>query len=308
MRQSISPVASSWDKTRHRIAAGQFEGKKRMFVRMSGAAMRGLLVALLIAAPALLLPEVATDHSQIVVLVALLAAFLTFVEYNSNAPSIVEFRDAAPFNRMRFLALFVTVVLLTVIAKGKTEPTAFADAFASVGTIVGNALDFPYSPVRLVVLMLPEDVSATAIHDIRSAAGLAYLISMVTLAAFAVLVRMGWPVRNGAFNVWVNLPLFDPTAGGDVLFRLRRDARFNIAVGFLLPFMIPAVVKATSDLLDPITLENPQTLIWTIAAWAFLPASMIMRGIAMHRVAGLIEEKRRRAYANAARDPEYQTA
>jgi hypothetical protein len=82
----------------------------------------------------------------------------------------------------------------------------------------------------------------------------------------------------------------------------------NIALGFLLPFLIPAVVKAAADLLDPITLENQQTLIWTITAWAFLPASMIMRGIAMHRVASLIEDKRRRAYAAADKDPDFQAA
>ena len=40
----------------------------------------------------------------------------------------------------------------------------------------------------------------------------------VVMAMFLFLVRvLGWPSRNGSFNVWVNLPLFDPTAGGDVL-------------------------------------------------------------------------------------------
>lgn len=280
-----------------------------MFVRMSGAAMRGMLVALVIAVPALLLPEVATDNSQIVVLVALLAAFLTFVEYNSGAPSIVEFRDAPPFNRLRFFAVFATVFMLTVIAKGKFEPTGLSAGLSAIGTIVGNAMDFPYSPVRLVVLMLPQDLHISEIHDIRTAAGLAYLVSLVTMGLFLLLVRIGgWPVRNGSFNVWVNLPLFDPTTGGDVVQRLRRDARFNIALGFLLPFIIPAVVKAMSDLVDPITLETPQTLIWTITAWAFLPASMIMRGIAMNRVASLIAQKRRRAYASAAEDEAFQAA
>ena len=36
-----------------------------------------------------------------------------------------------------------------------------------------------------------------------------------------------------------------------------------------------------------------------MSAWAFLPASMIMRGIAMGRIAELIEEKRNRAYSEA---------
>jgi len=46
-------------------------------------------------------------------------------------------------------------------------------------------------------------------------------------------------------------------------------------------------------------LQHPQTLIWTLAAWAFLPASIIMRGIAMGKIADMIEEKRKRAYADA---------
>ncbi|MBM06957.1 MAG: hypothetical protein CMH88_11435 [Oceanibulbus sp.] len=271
-----------------------------MIGRMTGAATRGLLVALLIATPALLLPGADAESSQITVLLAFVAAILTFLEYNSRQPSIVEFRDAPPFNRLRFISLLFTIVVLSLIARGQVTPTLLTGALASLGTILGNALDFPYSPVRLVVLMMPADAPYESVNLIRTAAGLAYLVSLIALATFVVLVRvMGWPARHGAFNVWVNLPLFDPTAGGDVLYRLQRDARINIALGFLLPFIIPAVVKATADLLDPISLSNPQTMIWTISAWAFLPASMIMRGIAMGRVAEMIHDKRRRAYAEA---------
>ncbi len=267
---------------------------------MTSAVARGLLVAILIMTPALLLPGLGDDSTQVVILVALLAGVLTFVEYNSVFPSIVEFRDAAPFNRLRFATLFATVFMLSAILKGMNDPTLFTAALTSVGTIVGNAIDFPYSPVRLVVLMLPADASYETVSFVRTAAGLAYLVSLIAMTVFLVLVRLlNWPARSGAFNVWVNLPLFDPTAGGDVLERLQRDARINIALGFLLPFMVPAVVKLGADLIDPITLQNPQTLIWTISAWAFLPASIIMRGIAMGKIADMIEEKRKRAYADA---------
>ncbi len=271
-----------------------------MIGRMTGAATRGLLVALLIATPALILPGVAADSTQITALMALLAGFLTFVEYNSSFPSIVEFRDAPPFNRLRFIALFVTVVMITQVIKSHSEVTLLSGALFSLGTIIGHALDFPYSPVRLAVLMLPETASLQLVETIRAAAGLAYLVAAIALIVFVLLVRvLGWPTRHGAFNVWVNLPLFDPTAGGDVISRLQRDARINIALGFLLPFLIPAMVKLASYLIDPIPFENPQTLIWTVSAWAFLPASMIMRGIAMNKVAGMIEDKRRRTYADA---------
>lgn len=277
--------------------------------RIVGAVARGILVALLLATPALLLPNIAKDSSHMVLLMAMLAAFLTFAEYYSKSPSIVEFRDAAPFNRLRFIALFGTVFILSLITKGKSDPTTITNALTSIGLIVGNAIDFPYSPVRLVVLMLPNTAEVEVVAAVRTAAGLSYLVSLTAMTAFLILVRvLNWPSRNGAFNVWINLPLFDPTAGGDVLIRLRRDARFNIAFGFLLPFFIPAVVKMAADLLDPITLENPQTLIWTMSAWAFLPASMIMRGIAMGKVADMIEEKRRRTYANIAQEGGMQPA
>lgn len=279
--------------------------------RITGAAARGLLVALLLATPALLLPDVADDSSQIVLVMAMLAAFLTFAEYNAKSPSIVEFRDASPFNRLRFVALFGCVLVLSLICKGRTDPSDVTNALTSIGQIIGNAIDFPFSPVRMVVLMLPADSDDAVISAVRTSAGLAYLVSLVAMTAFLFLVRvMNWPARQGAFNVWINLPMFDPTAGGDVLYRLRRDARVNIALGFLLPFAIPAVVKATADLIDPITLDNPQTLIWTMSAWAFLPASILMRGIAMGKIADMIEEKRRRTYANAttAEDGSFQIA
>jgi len=129
---------------------------------------------------------------------------------------------------------------------------------------------------------------------VRSAAGLAYLISLISLAVFVIALRPGsWPNRDVAFNVWVNLPTFDPTAGGDVVARLQRDARVNIALGFLLPFLTPAVVKIASSGFEPLTLTSPQTLIWTMTAWAFLPASLFMRGIAMGRIAEMIRDKRR---------------
>jgi hypothetical protein len=163
-----------------------------------------------------------------------------------------------------------------------------------VGGVVGQAMDFPYSPVRLVTLVIGANASEEQIGIVRIAAGMSYLISLLSLSVFVILLKFyGWPSRSGAFNVWVNLPTFDPTAGGDVVDRLDRDARVNIALGFLLPFLIPAVVQVGSNGFEPLSFTSPQTLIWTMSAWAFLPASLFMRGIAMGRIADMIREKRR---------------
>lgn len=270
-----------------------------MILRLTGAIVRALLVVVLLATPSLLLPGMTSDTAQIVMLVAIFGAGLTFFEYASSYPGLVEFRDAPPFNRIRFMSLFLTVVLLALLTRGQVEPSELTNFVSSVGASIGDVIDFPYSPVRLVVLMLPPDTSVDHIELVRNSAGISYLISLVTLAIFIILQRVRrWPLKNGAFNVWVNLPTFDPTAGGDVVERLERDARFNIALGFLLPFLTPAVIKSATALFGSVSLENPHTLIWTVAAWAFLPASLFMRGIAMGRIAGMITEKRRQTKIN----------
>jgi hypothetical protein len=262
--------------------------------RLAGALVRAVLVMMLIVTPSTLLSGVGTDGKEMVALVALFAGFLTFIEYNSAYPGLIEFRDAPPFNRVRFGMLFATVFLLTLIARGVEQPTTLTVFVQSVGALIGTAMDFPYSPVRLATLVIGESATDGQVGLVRIAAGMSYLISLLSLAVFVILLKFyGWPSRGGAFNVWVNLPTFDPTAGGDVVDRLDRDARINIALGFLLPFLIPAVVKAGTTGFEPLTFTSPQTLIWTMAAWSFLPASLFMRGIAMGRIADMIREKRR---------------
>lgn len=285
---------------RHRTGPGQLEGNRAVVSQIISALTRAILVALLVATPALVLPSVATDTAQIVVVIALLFSLLTFIEYFGRYPSIVEFRFAPPFNRLKFLALVLVVVMLSLIARGKIEPSPITMIITYFAQALGNAMDFPFSPVRLVVLMLPPDASPDLANSVRIAAGVAYSVSLVMVFVFVTLVRLlGWPMRNGAFNVWVNLPLFDPTRGGDIVDRLRRDSGLNIVLGALLPFLIPAIVKAASLVIEPVSFQSEQTLIWMMTVWALLPASILMRGIALMRVAELIEEKRRRVYAKA---------
>ncbi len=261
---------------------------------MAGALLRAILVGVMVVTPSILLVDVTTDTQQMVALVAIFAAALTFVEYNAIYPGLVEFRDAKPFNRIRFLMLFATVFLLSVIERGRVEPTTLTELVEAVGALIGQSMDFPYSPVRLARLMMADGANEAQVHAVRTAAGMAYLTSLISLAVFVLMLRAGaWPRAGVPFNVWVNLPTFEPSAGGDVVDRLNRDARINIALGFLLPFLTPAVVSLSSSGFAPLQLTSSQTLIWTLTAWAFLPASLFMRGIAMGRVAGMIRDKRR---------------
>lgn len=264
--------------------------------RLTGAIVRAVLIMVLVATPSLLMADVGTDTRQMVALIALFLGALTLVEYAATFPSLIEFRHAPPFNRIRYLSLFLTVFVLSLITRTDADPSQFTLLLQALGREMGEMIDFPYSPVRLVVLTVSADLGQVHLDQVRTAAGISYIVSLVMLALFVLIIRAGhWPARGSSFNVWLNLPTFDPTAGGDVVHRLDRDARVNIALGFLLPFLMPAVVQAATSGIAPITLENPQVMIWTMAAWSFLPASLFMRGIAMGRVAEMIREQRRQS-------------
>lgn len=290
-------------RKRHRIASGRNEGEVAVLSRLPGALLRAALVVLLIVLPSAMLPAGGSDQYQFVIFIALLAAIFTIVEYAAVSPSLVEFRSAPPFNRLRFGALLLTIFTLTVVFRGGHEASTFTMFFQEVGERIGASIDFPYSPVRLLLLAMPHDTSAELLEHVRTSAGLSYIISLLSLAIFVVLLRLrGWPRNAGTFNVWVNLPTFDPTAGGDVVDRLNRDSHFNLILGFLLPFMVPAIFKLSASMFGPFALDDPQTLIWAVTGWAFLPASLLMRGVALNRVAQMIYVQRKRAYAKAAAD------
>jgi hypothetical protein len=286
---------------RRRTATGLTRGGKDVLSRFGGALLRAFLVMVLIALPSIILPQISSDTRQMVTLVALFAGVLTCLEYNATYPGLIEFRDAPPFNRIRYAMLFFTVLMLSIICSDKGDVSSLTRLFQAISLVAGEAMDFPYSPTRLLVLMVYEGATPAEIGLVRATAGTAYLISLIGLAFFVVILKLvGWPSRYQAFNVWINLPTFDPTSGGDVVDQLDRDARVNVALGFLLPFLIPMAVKLASGGFEPVMLASAQTMIWTIVAWAFLPASLLMRGIAMGRIADMIRVKRRQNGTNMA--------
>jgi len=261
--------------------------------RMIGAVGRALAVVLLIAMPSLIVPEAHPETGEVVAIVALVFAAITFVEYYVQYPSLIEFRYAPPFNRLRFLALFANILLLAALVRGLSHPSPTTDLVTAVGILIGEIIDFSFSPVRLIGLMLPPDATLAQVEVLRAAAGISYLSSLVMIGVFVVILRItNWPAGHGAFNVWVNMPNFDPTAGGDVVSQMLRDSRVNIMLGFSLPFVTPLFAMLATGVFDPYALVKPQALIWTVAIWAFIPASLMMRGIALARLADMLSRRR----------------
>ncbi|RYI14177.1 MAG: hypothetical protein EON48_12060, partial [Acetobacteraceae bacterium] len=198
--------------------------------RAVAAAVRAFLVMILIVAPSVILPGIGSDTKQIVALLALFGGALVFFEYNAVYPSLIEFRDGAPYNRIRYLMMLTIVVVLSSIVADLEDSTTVSRLFHAIGLLIGAAFDFPYSPVRLASYMLDDTATAAQIVQVKVAAATAYLISLFSLALFVIVLKLvGWPSTKSAFNVWVNLPTFEPTAGGDVVDRLVRDSHINLA-------------------------------------------------------------------------------
>lgn len=252
---------------------------------------------MLVVAPAVLLPVTESDSQSIVALLACFAFIFALLEYLNGFPTLLSFRFAPPYNRLAYGAALVCVAGLALALH---DPASLP---GRIGTELGGLLDLPFSPVHLMTLAAPAGSAAPDLDMVRMLAGWSLLAGVLWLAVFALLLRLtGWPVRGGTFNVLINLPLFDPTAGGDVVTRLLRMRRINFVLAFVLPFVIPAVLKLTpvrAPLLDP---AAPQGLIWVTALWALVPFHLVVRGLALGRVARLVADARARLTAEA--DPD----
>lgn len=265
-----------------------------MINRIIGAFVRALCVAFAVLYPTLVVASSTNQGSTAGVFLALIAGVLTFSEYVSLAPSFIEFRWAPPFNRVRFMTLFASVLFFCGIFLQTDYDSVLFDVSLSVGTIFGHLADFVYSPVRLMTLMLPNEASPELIETVRVAAGFGLVLAALCVLVFAIFIYvLNWPLNSGTFNVWMNLPLFDPVQGKDILELMERDARVNLMLGALMPFMIPAVVKLATPLISAAVLQEPQALVWIMTAWVLIPTSLIMRGMAMMRVCQMIALKRR---------------
>lgn len=270
---------------------------KAVISQLVGAVVRAILVLVVISTPSLLIPGTSEETTQIVTLIGLFAAVFTFSEYASTYPGLIEFRDAQPYNRVRMVSVFIALFALSVVVSAGDVST-LSLVINATGFIIAEALDFPFSPLQVLMGQLPPDVDPQTAAEIEIMAGLSALIGLLTLSIFAILVRLQqWPNRRSAFNVWINLPTFDPTTGGDIVTRLLRDARVNIILGFALPYILPVLASVGAAQLEMSILDSPQTLVWTITAWMFLPVTMFMRGMAMGRVADMINSRRKRLVA-----------
>ncbi|MBF9059545.1 hypothetical protein HKCCSP123_10165 [Rhodobacterales bacterium HKCCSP123] len=269
-----------------------------MLSRLLGALVRAAVVVVVVATPSLILPGTTPEVAQMAMVVALALGLFTAIEYGATYPALIEFRDAPPFNRVRILSLLIMLFVLSVVAGGAGPKSSLLLVLNALGLLIGHALEFPWSPLSVVLQSLPGEASTISALQVKVMAGLAMFIALTALVVFALLLRLQhWPNRTQAFNVWINLPTFDPTTGSDIVTRLIRDARVNIILGFSVTFVLPVMGMTVANHIGISMLYSPHSMVWGIALWMFLPLSMFMRGLAMARIADMIRERRARLIA-----------
>jgi hypothetical protein len=265
-----------------------------------GAVLRAAIVFLVVAMPSLVLPGTTPEGAELVILLALVLAIFTAIEYSSLYPAMIAFRDAPPFNRLRLFSLAIMLLALSLVASGEND-APLVIVLNALGAVFGQMLETLGSPMTAIIGYLPADGAVIPATQFNAMAGLALFIALAALSIFAVMLRLQkWPDPARAFNVWINLPTFDPTAGGDVINRLMRNARVNAILGFIIAFILPSVGRMVFDHVDVRILTSLHGLVWGIVLWMFLPLSMFMRALAMARIAAMIRDQRARLVTRVA--------
>jgi hypothetical protein len=271
--------------------------------RVAGGAVRGIFVAGLTMLPLILLQTPAEHVVQATLVLALAAGAFTAMEYGARVPAMIELRGAPGYNRARVgvLALALPLGALACGAAGASGPLpALAEA---VGLRLHATLGAAPSPLAVIDLALPPDAAPGRARMVGAVAALAFASAALCVAAYAlVLARGAWPrpavdarlPEAQAFGLWRDLPAYAAPAGCDLVWRLRRDGRVNILLGLVLPYLLPPLAAVLGRLHGVSVLGSDLVLTWAMALWAVLPACLILRGLALLRLAAAIAARRRR--------------
>lgn len=262
-------------------------------IRILNAAARAIMVMAVIAAPAFLLPGASRTGQEISLIMGGIVALFTLFEYASVQPGLVDFRYAPPYNRFRFFSFAAILIALVFLCRATVGADEFSDALLALVDTLVSLVSFPMSPLNLATNLLAEGGEAGFVELIQRAGALSLFMSLVALVFFTLFIWvLRWPAERQSFNLWINLPSFDPTVGKDISWRLRRSGLANVFIGLALPYAVLAIVSRSGGWFEPSALANYQPLIWGCLLWAFLPVVIIIRGMAMLKIAWLIDKAR----------------
>lgn len=256
-----------------------------MILRLTGAAVRAIFVAILVMLPAFLLSETSQSALEFTRILATIGAVFVIYEYGFPTPSVIEFRFAAPYNRIRFLLMLALILSPAYIISNTLDGNALTGILASVASNGFAIMDFSYSPVAMVANTLTGDNSM-----LREAAGQAIALNIIistscVLAFCAAVFSNLWRFGGGNFNMWLNMPTYKSYDMTSLQKRLVNSAFASLLVAFLVPLFGPTIADIAVIWISDNGILAPLAIAWVIAFWTYLPAIYAMRAAALAKVA-----------------------
>jgi len=259
-------------------------------MRLLGAIFRALWVVVVAAIPSLLLPSASQGAVEFALIIGAIIGMFTFFEYGSTTPGFVDFRYAPPYNRFRAFTIAMQVVTITLVCRA-VELGLSGSLLIDWAQQAVQVLDFKYSPVSMAI----DNILSDSRFSDTTAVLLVYSITTsfvvgvgMTLVFSLILWIFGWPRDRENFNLWANLPTFQPSDGTSIPKRLRRDAYFNIVLGIALIYALPFIPTYGFDWLTVDIFENNQAMVWAATLWVFIATSLIARASAMLKIARIL--------------------
>lgn len=261
--------------------------------RLTGGVLRALIVLIALFAPAVLVPAVSSSAREISAVIGGIAGVCVLFEYAARNPGLVDFRFAPPYNRARFAVFTATLFLMVFLMRAQEGRDDFSGQILEASLNLGERLDFPLSPVSMAANMLGDPDAPVLNAVLRGAAALSFVTAMTGALFFCLLFWITpWPADRENFNLWVNLPTLETAYGAEVERRLFRLSIGMILAGIGAPYASLALASRAGGVFDPAALLDPLPMVWAATLWATAPMYLLMRGVAIAKIAWLIRKAR----------------
>ncbi len=255
-----------------------------MILRLTGAAVRAVCVAILVMLPAILLPQVTQSVVEYTRIFATIMAIFVLYEYGFPTSTIIEFRFAAPYNRIKYLLLFALVVAPSLMVSAALNGQEFNGILSVIATKGFALLDFPFSPVLIVADTFSENDTALGAVLARAIALNLVLVFACTLAFCVAVFSNLWRFGGGGFNMWLNMPTYKSYEKNSLQERLSNSAFASVLIACLIPLFGPTLADVAMTFFTFDGKITPIVMVWSIAVWTFLPAMFLMRAAALVKI------------------------
>lgn len=265
-------------------------------MKLLGAIFRALWMVAIVTIPSLLLASSSQGALEFALIIGAIIGLFTVFEYGSESPGFVDFRFAPPYNRFRAFTVAIQITAITLVCRAVELNLSDAPVleWAQQSAIW---LDFRFSPVTEAIDLLLErsNLSDTSAVLLIYTSSVSFAVGFGLTVVFSTLLWIfTWPADRANFNLWTNLPMFQPSEGMAVPKRLKRDALVNLGLAVGLIYALPYALIYTTDLLDTDLFASNQAMVWATTLWVFVPSTLLARSAAMWKIARIIS----RAYVH----------